>query len=146
MRVRDLFWPSTCASLHPLRLNCNPSNRPLTPARLSHRRAPQSGAIKTAEYKLRVYTADKLNASLGASQSLFVEILGSDFLVSQQLPRAKATFQRGSLDTFTLFSDVGDIGQVLALKVKGAARDGWRGAARRDVRCAQLRGGALRAL
>lgn len=94
---------------------------PLSPGGGTQRPGPPRRAdpgVAPAEYKLRVVTADKLNAGASAASAVFVEILGTDFLVSQQLPRARGTFQRGSIDKFTLFSDVGDIGTVLALKAR----------------------------
>ncbi|KXZ49210.1 hypothetical protein GPECTOR_22g800 [Gonium pectorale] len=67
-------------------------------------------------YKIKVFTADKLNAGLGKS-TVHVELLGREATVAQALPRGKGSFQRGCVDRFTLYSQTGDMGQILALKV-----------------------------
>ena len=43
--------------------------------------------------------------------------MGQNLVISQTLPKAKGTFQRGCVDRFTIYSDGGDMGQLLALKV-----------------------------
>ncbi|GFR47563.1 hypothetical protein Agub_g9288 [Astrephomene gubernaculifera] len=67
-------------------------------------------------YKIKVFTADRMNAGLGGS-TVHVELLGRDATVAQELPKGRGSFQRGCVDRFTLYSHAGDMGQLLALKV-----------------------------
>ena len=47
-----------------------------------------------------------------------VELLGSSLTVSQALPREKGTFQRGSVERFSIELEPGrELGEVLAIKV-----------------------------
>lgn len=68
------------------------------------------------EYKLKVVTADKLNAGLG-NTTVFLEILGTNAVIVQSLPKSRGAFQRGCVDRFSLWSELGDLGQIVALKV-----------------------------
>ena len=47
-----------------------------------------------------------------------MELLGSSLTVSQALPREKGTFQRGSVERFSIELEPGrELGEVLAIKV-----------------------------
>ncbi|KAG2450029.1 hypothetical protein HYH02_000133 [Chlamydomonas schloesseri] len=80
---------------------------------LKRRKGPHANAYG---YKIKVFTADKLNAGLG-NTTVHVELLGRDATVSQALPKGKGSFARGCADRFTLYSHAGDMGQLLALKI-----------------------------
>ena len=54
------------------------------------------------------------------SSQVHVELLGSGLTLSQALPREKGTFQRGSVERFSIELEAGrDLGEVLAIKVGG---------------------------
>lgn len=49
---------------------------------------------------------------------MHVELLGSGLTVSQALPKARGTFQRGAVDRFSVELEAGrELGDVLAIKV-----------------------------
>jgi len=75
----------------------------------AHKHAPN-------HFKLKIFTADKMNAGLG-NTDVHVEILGTSATVRQALPKAKGAFQRGCVDRFSIGSDAGDLGEVLAMKM-----------------------------
>jgi len=78
-------------------------------------RQAAAAAQATAEYRLRLITGDRLSAGLASGQRIWVEIQGPEGSFSQELPRAKGSFARGCVDTFTL--KVKRLGRVEWLRV-----------------------------
>lgn len=122
---RQPQFSSSSSSSKPVVLKPSTSSRfddvPLMPARPTR---------KAAEYKLRLYTADRLGAGLPSGQKVHLEILGESMLIAHELPRAKDSFSRGCVDRFTLFSESGDMGNIEAIKIwhepdGGAIGGGW---------------------
>ncbi|GBF91978.1 hypothetical protein Rsub_04702 [Raphidocelis subcapitata] len=82
---------------------------------LSAAAAAALAAAPVAEYRLRVFTADRLSAGLPGGQSVHVEISGDEGALTQQLPRPRGAFARGRVDAFTLRA--ARLGRVTALTV-----------------------------
>ncbi len=43
--------------------------------------------------------------------------MGADRVAAQALPQRKGSFARGCVDSFTLLSEAGDLGEICAIKV-----------------------------
>ncbi|GAX73665.1 hypothetical protein CEUSTIGMA_g1116.t1 [Chlamydomonas eustigma] len=91
----------------------------------SHRVSGPNRRTATTTFKLKVFTADKLNSGLGSTM-VNIEMLGSKLTVSQALPREGGdTFLRGSVERFSVDLDPGqEFGEVLAIKVWHEAPSG----------------------
>jgi hypothetical protein len=93
---------------------------------------------KAAEYRVQLFTADRISAGLPAGQRVVLELLGpSDTarqatvhnsssssnadaglgpaLLHAELPRARSSFGRGSAEAFTVLPGSGDVGDVAAV-------------------------------
>ncbi|MEW5300911.1 MAG: hypothetical protein WDW36_003804 [Sanguina aurantia] len=79
-------------------------------------RQPRDPRRHGAAYKIKVFTANRMNAGLG-STTIQLEILGSSATIAHALPKERGSFQRDCVDRFTLYSDSGDMGDVVAIKL-----------------------------
>jgi hypothetical protein len=77
--------------------------------------AASGGPEGAGEYRLRVFTSDKVQAGLARNQSVYIEIMGDRSGTTHLLPRPPGYFTRGRADAFTLRG--GALGRVEWVRV-----------------------------